>query len=472
MSDFRNNKQRLGDGRELRKKTPRKAHSVIGNVKRDPIKLLEASSAGRVERLVPLRYGRMLASPFAFYRGTAIIQAHDLAGTPDSGLVQQICGDCHLMNFGGYATPERSLLFDINDFDETHPGPWEWDLKRLAASFMVAARHLGFKAGAAQDIVHATVRSYQQKMAEYAGMGALDIWYDRITYDRILASLSKNQDRELLKARIARASQRTHGNLLPKIADKVDGRWRMSDAPPGLFHIHGKTTLFKANDDWAKLGKWDAIFDRLFGEYRQTLSASHRHLLGNFRIQDMAFKVVGVGSVGTRCLVMLLIDHHEHPFFLQVKESRASVLAAYVPSGRSAYSHQGQRVVAGQRLMQASSDYFLGWAKGPSGRHFYIRQLRDMKTSAELESFDARQIAIYARLCGWVLARGHARAGGLAPEISGYLGDSGAFADAMVRYSGDYADQVERDFEKFRDACRRKKLIARTEQEFAADFSV
>jgi uncharacterized protein (DUF2252 family) len=469
MSDSRTLKRRLQDGRELRNKAARRAHAAIGNVRRDPIRLLEASSAGRVERLVPLGYGRMLASPYAFYRGTAIIQAHDLAGTPRSGLVQQICGDCHLMNFGGYATPERNLLFDINDFDETHPGPWEWDLKRLAASFMVAARHLGFKPGTAADIVYSTVKSYQRQMAQYAGMGALDLWYDRITYERILGWLKRAADRALLKERIARAAQRTHGSLLPKIAEKVGGRWRMKDAPPGLFHIHGGNSLFGAGDDWVKLGTWGAIFEKLYDEYRFTLSPSHRQLLGYFRVQDMAFKVVGVGSVGTRCLVILLADVQENPLFLQVKEARPSVLASHVP-GRAAWAHQGQRVVAGQRLMQASSDYLLGWATGPSGRHFYVRQLRDMKTSADLESFEARQVGLYARLCGWVLARGHARAGGLALEISGYLGEGDAFADAIVRYAGAYADQVERDFDRFRKACRSGRLQARSEEEFAADF--
>ncbi len=472
MSSVKNIKQRLEHGRSLRKLAARKAHVAIGNVKRDPIKLLEESSAGRVEKLVPLRYGRMLTSPFAFYRGTANIQAHDLAGTPHSSLIQQICGDCHLMNFGGFATPERNLLFDINDFDETHPGPWEWDVKRLAASFTIAARHLGLKPGAADDIVWAAMQSYRNQMAEYAEMGALDIWYDKITYDRILGGLKNDADRDLLKKRIARATGRTHDKLLPKVADKVEGHWRMKDMPPGLFHIHGSNTLFDAKDDWMKSGHSKSLSGKLYREYLATLSVSHRHLLHYFTMQDLAFKVVGVGSVGTRCLIMLMTDAQENPLFLQAKESRKSVLAQHVPSGRSVFAHEGQRVVAGQRMMQAVSDYFLGWAKGPSGRHFYFRQLRDMKTSAELENFDARQMVSYARLCGWVLARAHARAGGYAPEISGYLGNGRQFAEAIVKYANNYADQAEKDFEKFRGACRSKRLMARSEADFAADFKL
>ena len=472
MRNAKTVKQRQDHGRSLRKKAARKAHSAVGNVKRDPIKLLEASSVGRVARLVPLRYGRMLTSPFAFYRGSAIIQAHDLAGTPHSGLIQQICGDCHLMNFGGFATPERNLLFDISDFDETHPGPWEWDVKRLAASFTVAARHLGLQRGVADDIVFGAIQSYQLKMADYAELGALDTWYDKITYERIIGWLKSNADRELVKNRIARATQRTHDNLLPKVADKVNGVWQMKDSPPGLFHIHGNNTLFDAGDDWMKLGHWKTLSSKLYKDYLATLSASHQRLLGYFKIQDIAFKVVGVGSVGTRCLAILMVDAQENPLFLQVKESRKSVLAPYVPSGRSPYAHEGQRVVVGQRLMQASSDYFLGWAKGPSGRHFYLRQLRDMKTSPELETYSAKQVAVYARLCAWVLARGHARSGGNAPEISGYLGGGGQFAEAIVKYSNGYADQMEKDFEKFREACRSRRLTAKTEAEFAADFNV
>lgn len=459
-------------GRDLRKQTSRQSHKATGHVDRDPVRLLESSSGGRVRRLVPLRYGRMLASPFAFYRGSAILQAHDLAGTPHTGLVQQICGDCHLMNFGGFATPERNLIFDINDFDETHLGPWEWDVKRLAASLTLAARHLGLAATAADEAVLTMVRSYQNNMATYTHMGALELWYERITMESLVSAAQDKVARQTLLKSISRAQGRTQGTLLPKMSDRVDGRWVMRDTPPGLFHIHGNNTLFDDDDDWTPLGGWKALADKLLQEYLLGLSPANRFLLGNFKLQDLAFKVVGVGSVGTRCLVLLMTDAQEQSLFLQVKQAVRSVLAPYVPAGRSEFKHEGQRVVAGQRLMQSSSDLFLGASTGPSGRHFYFRQLRDMKISAQIESFDLNLLRQYASLCGHVLARAHARAGGHAPQISAYLGKGDAFANALVIYARDYANQVQRDFDLFRAACRTGRLVAQTESDFVADISI
>ena len=464
--------EKLAAGRALRKQTNRQSHHEIGKVDRDPVKLLAASSAGRVKRLIPLRYGRMLMSPFAFYRGSAIIQAHDLAHTPHTGLVQQICGDCHLMNFGGFATPERSLIFDINDFDETHPGPWEWDVKRLAASLTLAAQHLGLAAPDADEVVFAAVKSYQRNMAAFAQMGALSLWYERISMESLLAETPNKLIRQTLSKSIAKARGRTQENLLPRMGDKVDGRWVIRDAPPGLFHTHGHGTLFDKDDNWTQLDGWKPLADKLFKEYLESLSPSHRYLLGNFSMQDLVFKVVGVGSVGTRCLVLLMTDAQDQPLFLQIKQAVKSVLAPYVPSGQSAFKHNGQRVVVGQRLMQASSDLFLGTSTGPFGRHFYFRQLRDMKISAEIESFDLNLLRQYASLCGRVLARAHARSGGHAPQISAYLGTGDAFADALTRYSNAYADQVHRDFAVFREACREGRLSAQTESDFNADLSV
>jgi uncharacterized protein (DUF2252 family) len=472
MAETSSFKDRVAKGRALRKTVSRSSHATVGNVKRDPIELLKASSQGRVGRLVPLRYGRMLASPFAFYRGTAIIQAHDLAGTPHTGLIQQICGDCHLMNFGGFGTPERAFILDINDFDETHPGPWEWDIKRLAASFTIASRHLGFKAAAADEIVWAAMQSYQKHMAEYAEMGALEVWYDSISFDRLRTTVDSAKGRERIKRSIAKASRRSHELLLPKIGQKIDGLWRMNDTPPGLFHIHGDSTLFGKEDDWMQLGHWEALSNKLFNEYLTTISVSHQRLLSYFTKQDLAFKVVGVGSVGTRCLTLLLVDDHDHPLFLQIKEAGKSVLAKYVPSGKSGVKHEGRRIVAGQRLMQAASDMFLGWSTGPSGRHFYFRQLRDMKTSADIETFDEELLRAYAEICGWVLARGHARAGGYAVEISAYLGGGEQFAEALVKYSNAYADQVSIDFDTFRSACRSGRLMAQSEADFGADIGI
>ncbi|KAF0814146.1 hypothetical protein IGB42_01043 [Andreprevotia sp. IGB-42] len=463
--------ERFEIGRQLRKAVPRSSHSDIGNTKRDPIALLQHNSAGRVEKLVPLRYGRMLVSPFTFYRGSAILQAHDLAHTPTSGLNMQICGDAHLSNFGGFATPERNLIFDLNDFDETHPGPWEWDLKRLTASFVVASRHLRHGEAAAQEAAYAAAASYQRHMAEYAQMGALEIWYDRLTFDRLLAQAQLPEGRKRFKEAMSRAGKRTSEQLLPKLGVEQDGIWTIRDTPPGIFHIHGASTLFDDGDDWMKLTSATPIIDKLYKDYLGTLSGSHRQLLGHFERHDMAFKVVGVGSVGTRCLIALMVDPQGKPLFLQFKESRRSVLADYVKV-KSVYQHEGRRVVDGQRLMQAASDIFLGWTTGPSGRHFYGRQLRDMKLSAEIELYTPELLKGYAKLCGWVLARAHARAGGRAAEISGYLGTNDSFAEAIVKYSASYADQVERDYDHFAQACRSGKVAARTDQDYAADFSI
>lgn len=463
--------QRKAIGIEARKQTKRSSHHKTGNTDRDPLALLEANSEGRVTKLVPLRYARMLVSPFAFFRGSAILQAHDLAGTPDSGIQMQICGDCHLSNFGGFATPERNLLFDVNDFDETHPGPWEWDLKRLAASFAVAARHLGHGDSAAEETAYIAAESYRQKTLEYAEMGALETWYDQITFERILESAKTAEGRRLVREGMAKADRRSSEELLPKLGVMKDGVWKIRDAPPGVFHIHGNTSLFDEVDDWVQLGSPEALIKKLYKEYSGTISASHRQLLERFTLHDMAFKVVGVGSVGTRCLIALMIGSQGLPLFLQIKEARDSVLAPYVKP-KTPFQHQGRRVVEGQRLMQASSDIFLGWSTGPSGRHFYLRQLRDMKVSPQVELFDSTILKGYARSCGWVLARAHARAGGLATEVAGYLGKSDSMAVAIGKYSMAYADQVERDYDLFSKACRSGRLVARTEADYTADFLV
>ncbi|MBB3013400.1 DUF2252 domain-containing protein [Cupriavidus alkaliphilus] len=457
-------------GKALRQQVPRGAHEAIGQVDRDPVALLQLSSEGRVPRLVPLRYGRMVQSPFAFFRGSAILQAHDLAGTPDSGLPMQICGDCHLANFGGFATPERALLFDLNDFDETSPGPWEWDLKRLCASFVVAVRHLRHGPGVAADAVRAAVGSYRRRMADYARMGMLDTWYDRITFDRLIEEETSPEIQKRIRRGMERAADRTHESLLPKLAERIGERWKILDAPPAVFHVHGRQTLFEAGDDWMTLADPEQAIAQAFKEYLSTLAPDRRRLLEHFTRHDQAFKVVGVGSVGTRCLIQLLVDQHDKPLFLQVKEATRSVVARYYKSAPCA--HEGRRVVEGQRLMQAASDLFLGWTKGPRGRHFYMRQLRDMKLSAQIELMDADLLGRYAALCGWVLARAHAKASGLAAEVSGYLGRSDRMADVMVGYANGYADQVERDYDQFVAACRSGRLEARTDADMAADFRV
>ena len=459
---------RLKQGKDARKNCSRSAQAAMGKVTRDPLPLIKRSSEGRIKSLVELRYGRMLVSPFAFYRGNALLQAHDLAGTADMGLVSTICGDCHLMNFGGFATPERNLLFSVNDFDEAHPGPWEWDLKRLVASFMVAARDLRHGETVEETVCRQVVGAYQETMLECAQQSALENWYESISYDDLLKQASKSTLEHVERA-IEKAERRTHAELLPKISERhAKGHLVIRDDLPEIFHLHKNTTLLDADDDWLRLSDWRPLYDTFMSDYRTTLQADRRELLSRFHVHDMAFKVVGVGSVGTRCLVALLTDEQEFPLFLQFKEARRSVLADYVKA-KSRVRHNGQRVVDGQRLMQSASDLFLGWTTGPSGRHFYVRQLRDMKISAELETFDAEAFAAYARLCGRALARAHAKSSGHASQISGYIGKSDALAEALVKYAKSYTEQNDRDYERFQQACRKGQLRARSEADFAAD---
>ncbi|WP_397452895.1 DUF2252 domain-containing protein [Pseudomonas sp. NA-150] len=466
MSTF---KDRLKLGKDARKDCPRSSQNEVGNIDRDPIPLIQNSSEGRVKSLVELRYGRMLVSPFTFYRGNALLQAHDLASTPNMGMTFPICGDCHLMNFGGFATPERNLLFSVNDFDEVHPGPWEWDLKRLIASFAVAARDLRHGASVEEQVCREVVASYQKTMAICANQSALDIWYDSITYEDLLEQAKTKATIEQVERSMQKAERRTHAELLPKMtAIDEHGHLTIRDDLPEIFHLHHATSLLDASDDWLTAHSWHSIYDTFMRDYRATLAGDRRELLGRFEVQDMAFKVVGVGSVGTRCLVALLTDNQQRPLFLQFKEARQSVLARYIKAKPRA-RHNGQRVVEGQRLMQSASDLFLGWTTGPNGRQFYVRQLRDMKISAELETFDADTFAAYARVCARALAGAHAKASGRAAEVSGYIGRSDTLADALLRYAKDYTDQNEHDFERFQQACRKGRLIARSEADFAAD---
>jgi uncharacterized protein (DUF2252 family) len=426
-------------GRALREHCPRQSQAQL-NLRerdRDPVELIKASSEGRVENLVPLRYSRMLESPFAFFRGSAVLQAADLARTPASGIKVQACGDAHLMNFGGFATPERDLIFDLNDFDETFPAPWEWDLKRLCASVVVAARWRGFSEAEARQAATATAASYRQLMNTYADMSMMAVWYSRLSYDSILKQVKRNPKLERLVVEdIKRARSSTSEHVYNKIVTHTDGAIRIVDEPPLLFHVdadlkeHGKAFLHR---------------------YSVTLREDYRALFDRFRLTDAALKVVGVGSVGTRCYIVLLLDEHDAPLFLQIKEARASVLEQH--HGPSPWSQNGERVVAGQHLMQAASDIFLGWARGPRGRDFYVRQLRDMKLSAQLEHYDGTMFSLYVQFCAEALARAHAKAG-QSPAIAGYLGKSAAFEEAIAKYSSGYADQVERDYEVFRAAAR------------------
>lgn len=469
MAASQNASARQDFGRQARQQVRRSQHANIGDTRRDPIELLKANSAGRVEALVPLRYGRMSVSPFTFFRGSAVLQAHDLAGTVNTGIILPLCGDAHLSNFGGFATPERQLVFDLNDFDEAAPGPWEWDLKRLVASFAVAGDHMGVDRGAIAECVSTAVQEYSDRIREYSELSSLDLWHEVITFDRMMDRAVSDEGRQLIAKTGKKAASRTNESVLTKMATLQDGRWTIQDAPPALFHPSGPNSLL-GEEKWANTDAWKGKLAKAFGAYVQTLPFDRRALISQYELHDIAFKVVGVGSVGTFCLIMLFVDCHGNPLFLQVKEARPSVIATYFPA--TGPSHQGERVVAGQRLLQAASDSFLGWTTGPANRHFYFRQLRDMKVSAEVERMSNTVLNGYARMCGWALARAHAKAGGKAIEISSYIGSGERLADALVEYAFAYAKQNEADYDQFITACRTGRLEARGDEEMALDFRV
>ncbi|PQV49169.1 DUF2252 domain-containing protein [Paraburkholderia sp. BL21I4N1] len=462
--------ERQEAGKLARERSPRSQNAMIGNVDRDPVQLLRENSAGRVDALVPLRYGRMSVSPFTFYRGSAILQAHDLSGTACSGIRFPICGDAHLMNFGGFATPERQLIFDLNDFDEVAVGPWEWDVKRLAASFAVAGEHMGIDRGSIDDIVTTAMQEYRDRMHNYAECSALELWHEIVTFERMIDAAATSEGRQLVRRAMEKAAGRTHESMLGKMATENNGRWTIQDAPPALFHPGGPNSLLGDEQKWSDTDEWKGKLAAAFDSYLMTIAPERRQLIAQFELQDIAFKVVGVGSVGTFCLVMLFIDSHGKPLFLQVKEARQSVIARYFDADNPA--HEGERVVNGQRLLQAASDSFLGWTTGPAGRYFYFRQLRDMKIAAEVERMNSTILEGYARICGWALARAHAKAAGKAIEIAAYLGNGGRFAEALAKYAFAYAAQNQKDYDTFMRACRAGKLEARSDEDMAADFRV
>jgi uncharacterized protein (DUF2252 family) len=474
--------ERAAKGKRARDAAPLSGHSGwrVAADRPDPVEVLRAQDRSREPDLVPIRHGRMMASPFTFYRGAAAVMAADLKDTPVAGLNVQLCGDAHLLNFGVFASPERLLLFDVNDFDETLPGPFEYDLKRLAASLMIAGRANGFAESDARASAAAAVTAYREAMAEFAGMRTMDIWYSRLSEQALIAAGHGIVAEEEARARAAKGAKakkarkeaktvrkaeklvgRTeakaygHNNLqaLARLSEVVNGRYQIVSQPPVLVPERDLATAFglSAQD----IGR--AIRDQLRA-YRTTLPDDRRHLLDRFDFVDMARKVVGVGSVGTRDYIVLLQGRDTgDPLFLQVKEADASVLEPYL--GRSRYRQHGERVVQGQRMMQAASDIFLGWTRGLDRRHFYWRQLRDMKGTPQVESMRPVALAFYARLCGWTLARAHARSGDPV-AIAAYLGGSGAFDKSIADFARRYADQNETDYAEFVQAIRSGKLQA------------
>src|SRR5579859_1124989 len=449
-------------GKTARAEVPRDSHAMFDPPadRPDPIGLLAEQGKSRVPELVPVRYGRMMVSPFTFFRGAALPMASDLAATPVSGLAVQACGDAHLSNFGLFGSAERRLVFDVNDFDETLPGPWEWDVKRLAASLEVAARGNGFAGKQRREIVAAAVARYRQAMRSFAGMTNLQVWYAHMDMDQMRAEFDaqlRPRQRKAVDKGLTKARTRDSMEELTKLTRVIDGQTRIIADPPLLVPMED---LIPEQNDRAAM---EQQFLGLISKYRRTLETDRRFLLDQFRFTDLARKVVGVGSVGTRCWIVLMLGRDDaDPLFLQVKEAEASVLSRFV--GASKYANQGQRVVAGQRLMQASSDIFLGWQRVEAGldgrqRDFYVRQLRDWKFSLDIEAMVPRGMRMYGEICGWTLARAHARSGDRI-AIAAYLGGSDVFDRALAKFAAAYADQNERDYQALVDAAKAGRITA------------
>jgi uncharacterized protein (DUF2252 family) len=441
--------ERYAAGKALREKCPRRSHAgwKAPADRKDAVQVVLDAEKGRLPELLPLRHGRMVRSAFTFYRGSALAMAADLASTPTSGMRVQCCGDAHLSNFGAFATPERKIIFSINDLDETLPAPWEWDVKRLGASFVVACRDNGLKDSAAKDVVATCVSTYRKSMADFSRMKTLDLWYYALEPEELM-SMGNLDIRKRAMKRIEQERAKSRGEeLFPKLVAKKGETPLIKDQPPTIFH----TEVYRP-------GKIQDAVKSSFANYRATLPSAYQSLLDRYEIKDAALKVVGIGSVGTACWVYLLMAREDDPLFLQVKEARASVLEPY--AGRSVFPNHGQRVVNGYRLLQPASDMFLGWVEGARDkRHYFLRQLRDVKISIRVETFRHAEMDLYAKWCGRSLALSHARAGDPA-MLSGYMGKSDAFDQAIADFSMAYADQNEKDHAALDRAVRSGRLKA------------
>jgi len=443
-------KDRREAGRALREKVPLEAHAEYDSrsSSRDPIAFLEAQAESRHDELIAVRYGRMAYSPFGFLRGAAAVMAFDLSSTPTTGMRVQACGDAHIRNYGKFATPERNMIFSINDFDETLPGPWEWDVKRLGASLYLVARERGFNRAKREEAVLTTLRSYRERMAWYATMRTLDLWYDHTTIDDVISHFSR-KDVPRLQRDVQKAARRDHRRAVARYTTSGGGAARFVEDPPLVIHFD------ETGHDYEEV-------EHMLGDYRSTLRDDRRELLDRFQIVDIAHRVGGVGSVGTRCWICLM-EASDHPrgdrIILQVKEAQASVLEPY--AGASKFGHHGRRVVAGQRLSQGATDIFLGWCEGPrTGRQYYVRQLWDLKGRSDLTTMNPRYLTYHGALCGWALARAHARTGD-AVQISGYLGSGDAFDRAVAAYSAAYASTTEEDHRSLVQAIADGRVEAR-----------
>jgi uncharacterized protein (DUF2252 family) len=438
--------QRRAAGKALRTKVPRPSHAewTPPANRPDPINILRHTDHGRLTELLPIRYGRMKQSPFAFYRGSAAIMAWDLSKIPATGIHVQACGDCHASNFGGFASPERRLLFDINDFDETLPAPWEWDLKRLAASIVLGLREIGLSDGQCKEGVFTMAQSYRQHIHRFAKMHALDVWYSHVDANEFIRDARTQTAKERWRKIEAEARKETGEHIVPEITTVKNGRMRVVDHPPLVYHPRESDLIRKHVTE-------------MFRRYRSTLPDERRILLDHYQIVDVARKVVGVGSVGTRCAVALLLGNNNGPLLLQFKEALPSILEPY--AGKSRYTNHGERVVTGQRMLQSASDVFLGWTHDDRGHHYYFRQLRDMKMKIDLSRMRKTDWFEYVEICGWTLARAQARTGDAA-RIAGYLGTNDKFDCALVKFAVRYANQTDRDYQLLLKAIRAGRLQA------------
>ena len=450
-------KERKKKGKALREQSPRRSHADWAPApdRPDPISLLQAQDKTRLQHLVPIKYGRMLESPFAFLRGSATVMAADLAGTPVTGIDAILCGDAHLSNFGVFATPERKLVFDINDFDEVYPGPWEWDLKRLAASAVVAGRENGFKEKTCKKLAYVVSQAYRKAMGRFAQERLLDVWYYHVEAEQVLDVFDRHSKKGAKSAEkmVKKAQRKTHEQTMEKLTEYVDGRRQIINDPPLLVRL----SEFLSEEQKDQFTKQDV--DKAWSDYVSSLPEERRMLLSRFRVADGALRVGGVGSVGTRCWIVLLEGSSEDDaLILQQKEAGQSVLEAHL--GKKVYASPSQRVVVGQRLMQASSDIFLGWHKSAlTGVHYYWRQLKDMKGSVEVADLDESGLATYLGVCSVCLARAHARTSDAA-KIDGYLGKNDSFDNAIVDFAVAYADQTERDYEALEKAVKSGRVAA------------
>jgi uncharacterized protein (DUF2252 family) len=431
-------------GKALRDTIPLQDHRIVpSRPKRfSSIAVLEKSNEDRLEDLIPIRYSRMLTSPFSFLRGSAALMADDLSRTPSSGIYVQACGDCHLLNFGAYATPERKLVFDINDFDETLPAPWEWDIKRLATSFVVAAEDSQLSQTSAQRIAKKCVQSYRENMRAYSKQSPLEVWYGHLDLVKFAKEAPNKTTKLHRESLIKKAEKQVAEYLFPKITTEINGDKHLIDNPPLIYHL---------DQQWI-----ETIAKPAIESYRTSLSHDRKVLFDRYQLKDAVVKVVGIGSVGTRCFVALFMTPNGDPLLLQIKEARNSVLEPY--AGKSEYAKHGERVVVGQRLTQSSSDVFLGWMRGPKGRDFYVRQLRDMKVSFSVQDSTPTRLRRYAIYCGQALARSHAKSGNAA-LISGYLGKSDVFDEAASMFAMEYADQNKRDFDELVRAAKTGRIV-------------